>query len=268
MFETLPSRIDGSTDGAEVAVHLATLRTRRELLHLRLHSILVAAAFVLLAAWLATLVPGGMRPQDYNLRIVATLILAVAVMTASLAVLVRWNGLLREEPVSELWMALAGHSMSLRSRSRFLRRLELQCRRAAVDRRRFFALLVLELAAPGGEGARSSEATEAALSIVREAVRDGDVVGDSGSTELWVLVDQGSPRASASIASRISSGIEADSVAGTGGVQVRAGYSVFGDDGRTEATLFECARRRMRAGFSDRGDELKPVARSSGVRGG
>lgn len=265
MFETVPSQARGSGDGAEVAVHLVTLRTKRELLQLRLHSVLVAVAFVLLAAWLATLVPGGMRPEDYSVRVVATLILAVAVMTASLAVLVRWNGLLREEPVSELWAALAGQSMSLRSRARFTRRIDLQCRRAAADRRRSFALLILDFVDPG-EGVHRRGPTEAAIPIVRGAVRNADIVGDSGSTELWVLLDQASAQAAAIIAGRITSGIDAagEVAAGGDGARIRAGYSVFDDDGRTEAALFECARRRMRAGFSDGGDVVVPAPRRIG----
>lgn len=230
---------------AEEAEFRATaLRATRQLWLLRAQSALTLAGVVVAMVWLATWFPFGMQRSDYSPRVVSTLVLVTAVITAASALVVRWSILLREEPVSELWMTLAGHSMSVRSRSRFLRRLEFQCRVASTDRRRFFTLLVLQMAFP--HGSSPGRPIDERLPAIREALRNGDIIGVAGPHEVWVLLDQASITAGKRIADRLKDVIEMSLESHTGErVLVLAGHSAFGDDGRDAAMLFECARRRI-----------------------
>src|ERR1700682_2668793 len=154
----------------ETEFKVQELRARRELRRLRVDSLLAIAGIVVAVVWLATWFPGGIRLSDYNSRVVSTVILLSAVVSAAAAVTAHWSRFLREEPISELWMILAGRSMTVRSSARLTRRVALQCRLASTDRRRLFALLVLQVRQLDVSG--HSAPIKATLPALREALRD------------------------------------------------------------------------------------------------
>jgi hypothetical protein len=251
----VPRNEQHAPQAEETPYRLTALRAKRELRRLRAGSLLAVLGIIVAAVWLATWFPGGIRPADYNARVVATIVLLVAVMSAASAMTARWVTFLREEPLSELWMALAGQSMSVRSQSRFGRRVELQCHSAATDRRRFFAVVVVQIHHP--DASFTAPLIDETLPALREGLRDGDVIGVAGPRELWVLLDQPSVAAGKRIADRLGEVIETSLASSTDdSVLVLAGYSAFGDDGRDAATLFDRARRRLAA--SDRGRAAVP----------
>jgi hypothetical protein len=234
----------------ETGYRIAELRAKRELRHLRVLSALALVGALVVLVWLTTWFPGGIRPSDYNPRVVSTIILVTLVGVAVAAVSVRWNTFLRDEPMSEIWMALAGYAMDVRSRSRFVKRVEAQTHRAASDRYGEFALLILQISANDDSDERAL--IEAALPILRGELRQGDIIGAPGSHQLWALLDKASPEVTERIALRVSERVRKSLGRVVGGPLVFTGYSSYGDDGKDAQVLLGCAQHRLMTAYRAR----------------
>jgi GGDEF domain-containing protein len=247
--------------GEDSALRLAMLRARRQMWRLRWSAAGMATAFLVLALWLLPWAPGGMRVSDYNARTSSSLLLLAMVFFLTGGLAVSWARFLHDEPLAELWAAMAGQSMSVRSAKRFMRRMGSQCARASGDRRYAFSLVLLRLNTVPGDPASGRALVDAAIPLVRGAVRGRDVIGDSGADELWMLLDATSADLGA-IAGRMRTNVLSQ-IHAKDEIDVRVGYSEFGSDGRDRETLFSTARRRLQLKLAEE-DEHPPTQLKAG----
>jgi len=227
---------------AGAAVSLADAQLKRDSLRFRAAAVVLLLSIALTIAWIVPWIPFGMRQEDYDARTAAGIALVALLGLGVTAFAVRWTPMLQQEPLSEFIKALMGQSMLVRGRARFLRRLETQCERARNERGSGFSLLVLDL--PGVDRERPEDEARFSgwLASFQGVVRADDVVGDSGSGEIWLLLQASGPEGCLGVADRIRTNAPG---ATTGTRQLPdfgIGYSTFGLDGRDPETLFRVAR--------------------------
>ena len=230
--------------GLDAAASLASAQLRRESVRIRVAVVVLAALGVGTLVFMVPAFGIGMQAGDYNVRVVAALVLLAALGASATAAAVRWAPTFHQEPLSEFLSVVMGQSMVVRGPARFLRRLESQCERARSERGAGFSLLVLDL--PDiDRGSPEGEALHAAwLAVARASVRAQDVVGDSGEGEIWLLLESSGPEGCLGVAERIRD-YPASEPAGTarpGGGRLGIGFSTFAADGRDPEALFRVAR--------------------------
>lgn len=219
---------------AHVVERRYTAATRR--LRVNAFSFLVGAGAT--AAWLiAGAYAGDYTPgAAFGLVLVATSGFTLAMLAFSLA------PVLAREPKSELLAVLAGADPDIRNRRRFLARLTFQCEAALERRADWFGLLVLR--SPSVLAGTSDRVGTVAFvsDAIRRSVRTFDVIGDSEDDEIWVLLMGADPEGCGTVRDRLRWVFAAD---GRSPDDMAIGWSAFDIDGRTPATLFRNARRRL-----------------------
>lgn len=231
---------------------LLAARSQREMRSFRTFALVVLLVLAATIAWILPWMHVGMTTGDYGPASVAAVLLLLLSCLLVGAFALRWAPMMMLEPKTELIRAVLGESMLVRSRKRFLRRLEFQCEQALRDRTRLFSLMVIRLVDLHRDEISGPRIIARALAVVRATVRVADVVGDSEADEIWVLLVgaglAGSERAAARIALAL-----ADELGGTQGRVRRIGWSASGVDGADVDTLFRTARRRADLGLGAAG---------------
>ena len=235
-FETLRGR------GTAATLSWLELQAGRESLRFRLWAMMLLVVAVTVAGWLLPWIPIGMTPDDYSAGATAGLALIAVLGAGSTAFALRWSPVLQREPISEFILALMGQSLLVRGRQRFIKRLDVQCRRAARNRTASFALLVMDITGVQRDNPADDERFNAWLAMARGVVRSEDIVGDSGDREVWLLLLQGDLQACRRVAERLLD--TGHAIDGSGLPEVRIGHAVYADDARDPDAFFRVARTR------------------------
>jgi hypothetical protein len=216
-------------------------------LRLRASGIIFIALFALTVGWL--------YPSDLGPRDLTSLALLLLTLVSGCIVIFQIAQLLVDEPASEVVGAIFGHRLSVRSRSRFLRRLEHECTDTQLrTRNRGFSLVVMRL--PDNVFTLYEQLPlPNVIDVVRARIRSRDILGDLGSGELWVLALGAGGSAAEALAQRLSGAISRD-VPPLKDI-VRLGWSTFDVDARDVKQLLAIARNR--AGY-DAVEDLSAAA--------
>jgi hypothetical protein len=201
----------------------------------RLRWTAAASGIVLLFAvfWLW---PAAWGPTQF----VALLAIAATVGVAS-ALAFQLGQLLVDEPLSEVARVIVGEPLSVRSKTRFLARLEHECSDKQLrSRNRVFSLAVI--AFPEAD----EVSLEGARNVLRRRIRARDVLSDLGAGEIWVLALGAGIEAAEAMAKRFTD-IIAREAPGAGAIRI--GWSTFEDGAFNAKQMIAVARQR--AGLID-----------------
>jgi hypothetical protein len=219
-----------------------------ESLRFRASGLIFLLVSALTIAWLI--------PSDWGFHALVGLVLVSVSLVTSWFVVFQAAQLLVDEPATEVVRALFGHRLSVRSKSRFLQRVQHECTDAQLRaRNRGFSLVVLRFPAALWT-LDFNEPLPNIIEVVRSRVRSRDVLGDLGSGELWVLALGAGAEAAESLTTRLSNAIAREVPQIPAGL--RSGWSTFATDAHDVKHLLAAARNR--AGYGDPDAELSEAA--------
>jgi GGDEF domain-containing protein len=180
-------------------------------------------------------------PSDWGANEIVGVLAIIATLAMACVLAFQLAQLLIDEPISEVWRVLRGEPLSVRSKTRFLTRLQHECSDAQLRaRNRDFSLAVFALDAADEAG------LESARGIVRHSIRSRDVMSDLGAGEIWVLALGAGADAVEALARRLRDAIGADL---RGPSPVAIGWSTFNEDAFNAKQMIASARQR--AGLID-----------------
>ena len=180
-------------------------------------------------------------PDSWGTQPSIGLLAILAVIGAACALAFQLGQLLVDEPLTEVARVLVGEPLSVRSKTRFLARLEHECSDKQLrSRNRAFSLAVIAL--PGADEA----ALETARNAMRRRIRARDVMSDLGAGEIWILALGAGIEAAEAMAKRFTD-IIAREAPGVGAPRV--GFSTFEADAFHAKQMIAVARQR--AGLID-----------------
>lgn len=219
---------------------------------------LTAAGFAVMAVifgvWVTPWMRVGMRPQDYNGKVVFTLLLlTTAFALASLSLLLRGIAARRRQALAA-WNAVFDEATGLHNRRFFTDRLALECERG--DHIGFALLLfrfeVVEREGAAGRRPRPDVLRAAGHLLAREA-RSSDVVAVMSGTDLAVLATPVAGHFHAPMLERLERVLALELIRAQqweqkGRLAIRAGLAAYGADGTDPSQLLSAAR-----------DNLKPL---------
>jgi len=217
---------------------------------------LTAAGFAVAAAlflvWVTPWMQVGMRPQDYNGKVVFTLLLlTVAFSLATLSLLLRGVAAKRRQTLAA-WSAVFDQTTGLHNRRFFIDRLTLECDRG--DSQIGFALLlfrfeVVERAGSPGRPPRPDVLRAAGHLLAREA-RSSDVVAVMSRTDLAVLATPVDQQSTNRLLDRFEQVLASQLLAAQqwerkGQVTIQAGLACYGASGTEPLHLLDAARESL-----------------------
>lgn len=206
----------------------------------------IALLALVLALWLFPWIPFGMTTENYGGGVAGALILSFATFITSLLFVIVWGPAFRNESVPEFLRVLFGAQQLIRGRSQFYSRIAIECARARKDRRKMFALMVVQLPANGsGSQERWDEDRQIATMLARSIIRSQDVVGDSWPHEVWLLAVGAGPEACSSIIQRLGEAFQRSAEPFASLSKSRMGMALFGVDGEEPEDLFAAAYQRL-----------------------
>ncbi len=223
------------SDGSRPAETAAPARSRieREGQRLRRTAAALGLALVFAALWL--------WPASWGMAQLVALFAIAATVSTSCVLAFQLAQLLIDEPLSEVGRVLFGQPLAVRSKARFLTRLQHECSDTQLRaRNRGFSLAVIALPS-------SDEVTvDAARDVVRGRIRAKDVVSDLAAGEIWLLALGADADAVEALTQRLSAAVGRELPPG---VEIAAGWSTFEADAFDAKHMISVARKR--AGLID-----------------
>lgn len=196
-------------------------------------------------AMLVVVVIAGLAyfPSSFDPAAFLILAMQLSVIIACAVFVFQAAQLLVDEPSREVIHALLGHPLAVRTKSRFLNRLDHECNDARLKaRHRAFSVVVVSLP-PGDDRMRDAERLAITRRALRASIRARDIMADAGNGELWVLAIGAGRVAADALGGRLR-GMLSAMFAHDGGPQPLTGWSTFEADAADANGLIELARQR------------------------
>jgi diguanylate cyclase (GGDEF)-like protein len=220
---------------------------------------IIFAAFLF---WAVPVFPWGMSREDYSPEVLLGLfLLGCCPGVTAIALLARSIAAQRREALVA-WSSIYDRTTGLRNREFFLERLQLQCDLAGDVEEYRVGLILLSIDEVPRDGHKPQAANDELFrrigAHIARQLRPNDLLAAISSTEMAILVSDGSEAALSAVASRIGHSLEVriKGLAGdaAGRLTIEMGFaSVESHDLRPE-TLLESARSRLNPVYSATGD--------------
>jgi len=216
----------------------------------------MVAFWVIFAAflfWAVPIFPWGMSREDYSPQVLLGLfLLGCCPGVTAIALLARSIAAQRREALVA-WSSIYDRTTGLRNREFFLDRLQLQCELAHDLEEYRVGLILLSVDEVPRDSRKPQPAKDEVFrrigAHVARQLRPSDLLAAMSSTEMAILVSDGSEAALSAVASRIEHSLEVriKGVAGDAAARltIEMGYASLDTDGLKPETLLESARSRL-----------------------
>jgi diguanylate cyclase (GGDEF)-like protein len=209
--------------------------------------------FALFVFWAVPIFPWGMSREDYSPQVLLGLfLLGCCPGVTAIALLARSIAARRHEALVA-WSSIYDRATGLRNREFFLERLQLQCDLAR-DREEYRAgLILVSIDEAPRDGRKPQPANDELFrrigAHIARQLRSNDLLAAISSTEMAILVWDGSETALSAVASRIGHALEVriKGLAGdaAGRLTIGIGLASLETDGLRAEGLLESARSRL-----------------------
>ena len=217
---------------------------------LRLSRLAFAACVILAGfflAWVTPWLPSGLDAKDYTPKVAFTIYLLSGTALVGLLALAFREFARRDREAIMVWANVYDESTGLHTRNYLYDRLSLECERAGRSGTIFSIIVVQVRTGDGGNSARalSRDALQHIAQVIDGLVHPTDPVALLAGNELAVLAVRVGHDERKEIEDRLRQAVAAElpSLLGAATViDVKAGSSTYGSDGRDPGSLVQAAR--------------------------
>lgn len=221
----------------------------------------MVAFWVIFAAflfWAVPVFPWGMSREDYSPQVLLGLfLLGCCPGVTAIALLARSIAAQRREALAA-WASIYDRTTGLRNREFFLDRLQLQCDLALDLEEYRVGLILLSIDEVPRDGHKPQPADDDVLrrigAHIARQLRPSDLLAAISSTEMAILVSDGSEAALSAVASRIEHSLEVriKGLAGEAAARlaIEMGLAMLDSDDLGPEALLESARSRLTPVYS------------------
>lgn len=221
----------------------------------------MAAFWVIFAVflfWVIPVFPWGMSPEDYSPEVLLGLfLLGCCPGVTAIALIAKSIATQRREALLA-WSSIYDRTTGLRNRDFFLDRLQLQCDFARDLEEYRLGLILLSIDETLQEGVKPQPVNNELFRRIgrhlTRQLRPNDLLAAISSTEMAILITDGSEAALSAIAARVAHSLEVRirGLAGdaSGRLSIEMGFASLEGDGSAPQTLLEAARSRLRPIYS------------------
>ena len=196
--------------------------------------------FVAVVLWAIPWLPYGLAVEDYNDRLTLLMLLVLAASVSAFGAVYMRDLSDRMEQTVLTWATVHDGLSDMRRREYFYDRIVAECENTHTPDTNQFTVVALRMEkAPEGDEAASMEK---AMEQVGNTITDTDFLAILGPHEIGVMSLRTGFAEAAAFAERLRSHLASSLQDGSG---VRAGWSVYPQDGNEAAVLLGIARERL-----------------------